>query len=445
MDGDKGRDHEKSTRGDSTSTFSNLFQLPTTLTLSAMASSSLLLPLSLTLLSLLSTLSSAYKSSLTLPVTKDDSTHQYLTSLSYGTPVESANFVLDLAGSSLWIDCASRNTPSSSLAPIFHRSVRCLTAKGPEIETHRWLSSLANPVDQDQACQISAENSVTGKRVAEGELVEDLFEPSHQLLFTCSPSLLLNGLATGAKGMVGLDRSRTSFSSQIFHSLGTQRKITLCLSPSSGVVQFGNTAQDSQPGSEILRSLTFTPLLTNPDQTHPSISVNSVKINGKKVSFDAPLGGGAQLSTVVPYTTLQTSIYANFESAYSKAASVLNMTRVDPVSPFGLCFASNGVGSSQVGPNVPVIDLVLQSEMVKWSIYGRNSMVQVSDDVMCLGFVDGGENPRNPIVIGGYQLEDVLVQFDFDTSMVGFSPSLLTRHASCSDFKSGSDARSVSV
>ena len=79
--------------------------------------------------------------------------------------------------------------------------------------------------------------------------------------------------------------------------------------------------------------------------------------------------------------------------------------------------------------------IVLQSEMVKWSIYGRNSMVQVSDDVMCLGFVDGGENPRNSIVIGGFQLEDVLVQIDFDTSMVGFSPSLLTKQASCSDFQ----------
>lgn len=340
--------------------------------------------------------------------------------------------MLDLGGSLLWLDCASRNIASSSLTPIFHRSIRCLTAKGPDIETHSWLSSLANPVDQDQPCQIPSENTITGKRVIEGELVEDFIEGSHQLLFTCSPSLLLNGLATGAKGMVGLDRSRTSFSSQVFHSLGTQRKITLCLSPSSGVVQFGNVVRESQPGSETLRSLTFTPLVTNPDQTYPSINVNSVKIGGKKVSFS---GGVAQLSTVVPYTTLQSSIYENFENAYVKAASSMNMVIVDPVGPFGLCFESNGVGGSQVGPNVPVIDLVLQSEMVKWSIYGRNSMVQVSEDVMCLGFVNGGDNMRNPIVIGGYQLEDVLVQFDFDTSMVGFSSM---KGSSCSDFKSGS-------
>ncbi|RZB51842.1 Paired amphipathic helix protein Sin3-like 2 isoform B, partial [Glycine soja] len=62
----------------------------------------------------------------------------------------------------------------------------------------------------------------------------------------------------GARDMVGLDKSRTSFSLQVFHSLGIQRKITLCLSPTSGVVQLGKVEHESQPGSEIFRSLTLT-------------------------------------------------------------------------------------------------------------------------------------------------------------------------------------------
>jgi len=64
--------------------------------------------------------------------------------------------------------------------------------------------------------------------------------------------------------MVGLDKFRTSFSSQVFHSLGTQRKITLCLSPTSGVVQLGKVAHESQPGSEIFRSLTLTGSIITP-------------------------------------------------------------------------------------------------------------------------------------------------------------------------------------
>ncbi|KAK7359726.1 hypothetical protein VNO77_01691 [Canavalia gladiata] len=437
-------------RGDPQPILTNLLQLPTVFTPMASSNSSLFLPLSFSLLFLLSNLSLANTSpiSFALPLIKDDATLQYFTTLSYGTPLVPTNFVLDLGGSFLWLHCASRNIPSSSLATVFLRSIQCLTAKSPEIETQTWF---LNPADQDQSCQIPIENSVTGKRVTEGELVQDLVALQStqgskgnkvETLFACSPNLLLNGLASGAGGMLGLGRSRTSFSSQVFHSLTPQRKITLCLSSSSGVVLFGNTGYESQPASEILRSLTFTPLVTDQDQTFPSINVNSIKINGKKVSFNTPSlsqkgNGGTQLSTVVPYTTLQSSIYANFESAYLKAASSMNMTRVSPVAPFGLCFRSGGLGSSQVGPNVPVIDLVLQSEMVKWSIYGRNSMVRVSDEVMCLGFLDGGLNPTNPIVIGGYQLEDVLLQFDFDTSMVGFSSSILKKKTSCSDFKSG--------
>jgi len=68
----------------------------------------------------------------------------------------------------------------------------------------------------------------------------------------------LNDLATGARDMVSLDKSCIFFSSQVFHSLGTKRKITLCLSLTFGVVQFGKVAHESQPGCEIFRSLTLT-------------------------------------------------------------------------------------------------------------------------------------------------------------------------------------------
>jgi hypothetical protein len=53
---------------------------------------------------------------------------------------------------------------------------------------------------------------------------------------------------------------------------------------------------------------------------------------------------------------------------------------------------------------------------------------------LCLGFVNGGENARTSIVIGGHQLEDNLVQFDLATSRVGFSSTLLGRQTTCSNF-----------
>ncbi|KHN18889.1 Basic 7S globulin [Glycine soja] len=62
-------------------------------------------------------------------------------------------------------------------------------------------------------------------------------------------------------------------------------------------------------------------------------------------------------------------------------------------------------------------------------------MVSVSDDkVLCLGFVNGGENPRTSIVIGGYQLEDNLLQFDLATSRLGFSSLLYGSRTTCANF-----------
>ena len=144
----------------------------------------------------------------------------------------------------------------------------------------------------------------------------------------------------------------------------------------------------------------------------------------------------------MPYTTMQSSIYNSFKTSFEDAAVAMNITRVASVAPFELCFSSRG---SQVGPSMPVIELVLQSEMVKWTIHGRNSMVRVSDEVLCLGFLDGGVNPRNSIVIGGYQLEDVIVQFDLATSMVGFSSSLVAKNTKCSDFKFASSITADSI
>ncbi|MED6132364.1 hypothetical protein PIB30_018389 [Stylosanthes scabra] len=374
-----------------------------------------------------------------LAVKKDLPTLQYFTTLSHGTPPSPTNLVLDLGGPFLWLDCASRTTPSSSALTTPHRSINCLTAKPSSFHSH---------THHYQPCQVLPENTITGKVATQGELVEDLISlqiqsssPSCQVRFTCSPTPLLKGLASGAKGMLGLGRSRTSLTSQIFDSFittTTHRKLTLCLSSSTGFLLFGNMPYQS----ETLRSLTFTPLLVaNQSQREYFININSIKINGKRLSLDASSSDGSsnnyggtqtQVSSIVPYTTMQSSIYSTFKTAFVEAAMSMNMIRVPSVEPFEVCF------SSKRGPNVPIIELVLQSEMVKWSIYGRNSMVQVSDEVMCLGFMDGGLNPKNPIIIGGYQLEDIILQFDLASSMLGFSSSLLSKNTACSHFKFGS-------
>ncbi|CAN1142750.1 Probable aspartic proteinase GIP2 [Linum perenne] len=84
------------------------------------------------------------------------------------------------------------------------------------------------------------------------------------------------------------------------------------------------------------------------------------------------------------------------------------------------------------------MDLALQSEIVKWRIEGTNSMVSVdgrAEEVTCLGILEGGSELEVVIVIGGLQMEDRVMEFDLDGSMLRFSSHLSTmQHTTCSHF-----------
>lgn len=103
------------------------------------------------------------------------------------------------------------------------------------------------------------------------------------------------------------------------------------------------------------------------------------------------------------------------------------LVRFPPHGGFEICYGVEGFTVS------PMIDLILQSEMVKWRIYGHNSMVKINDEVICLGFLDGGiDLKEGSIILGAHQLEDNLLEFDLGSSMLGFSSSLLKLQTSCS-------------
>lgn len=377
--------------------------------------------------------------SLLLPVTKDALTFQYLTEIRHGSPLVRTKLVVDLGGPFLWIGCDS-HLGSSSGRRISSGSIQCLAAKPNKAQNRR---------EEEDACTLFLENKIAQLGHL-GELVEDIVAvdlvdqlPKSEefnvgecpFLFACAPKTLLNGLASGAKGMVGLGRTRVALPSQVSGALGSQWQFSLCLSSSDGVVLYEDYPRyGSVFGSEISKSLIYTPLLRGEgDSQHEYfINLKSMRIGGKRLSLNVDK---AKLSTIIPFTTMESSVYNVFTKAYEKTALSMNLTKVESVGPFGLCFDSKTVYNTQLGPHVPDVDLGLQSEMVRWIFHGRNLMVKVSDEVMCLGFLDGGLNLEVSIVLGGYQLEDMVLHFDMGTSMLGFSPSLLKWERSCSDFK----------
>ncbi|PIN22189.1 Aspartyl protease [Handroanthus impetiginosus] len=368
-----------------------------------------------------------------IPVSKDLSTLQYVSEVFMGENLAPVKLVVDLNGPFVWSDCEFKK-------PIKGCSLKCSMVKS--------IRGCSSGVDYDsKTCTLEVENTIsrvsTYGEMNEGRMGMEFWDEmglgslaiNEQFLVSCAPNLLLEGLATGAKGMLGLGNSRISLPSQFSTTFGFfERKFSLCLSPSKGAIFLGGNPYETQISS----SMMYTPLISKKDglQEGYYMDVSSIKICGKKLSLHQEGFVGTKISTTVPYTTMETNIYGTFVEAYVKDATSMNLTLVPPMAPFGVCFSSKGVENQRGGPNVPIIDLVLQSEMVKWRIHGRNSMVHVSDEVMCLGILDGGLSPKDSIVLGGYQMEDNVLEFNLGNSMLGFSSSLLLGQKRCSDFES---------
>ncbi|KAL6549606.1 hypothetical protein OROHE_008337 [Orobanche hederae] len=399
-----------------------------------------------------------------LEVSKDPQTLQYVTQIRQRTPLISLSLTVDLGGRYLFTDCANGYVSSTYRFQDCH-TTQCKLVRGFFCDT------CDGPISQtchNETCAHFAFSPYGSSRVA-GSLASDVVSISStngqnptqvvsvpQFLFYCVDNRfgLLNGLANGVTGIAALGRTEVSLATQFARFFDFRKIFAMCLSPSSakGVLIFGEGPYMFLPNVNAASSLTYTPLLLNRGEwiEQPSsdyfIGVTSIKINGTVVpvnttlfSFDRFGNGGTKISTVNPYTVLEDSIYDAVVKAFVEATS--GATRVAAVAPFEVCYNSNSFVSTRVGPAVPVIDLVLQSEQVSWRIFGANSMVQVTRDVMCLGFVKQGPiSLGNAITIGGYQLENHLLQFNVAKLMLGFSSSLLFRQTTCANFNFTSSA-----
>ncbi|KAJ0229354.1 hypothetical protein HA466_0317250 [Hirschfeldia incana] len=403
---------------------------------------------------------------LILPVTKDKSTNQYTTVINQRTPLVAASVVFDLGGRNLWVDC------DKDYVSATYRSPRCNSAVCSRAGSTGCgeCYSPPRPGCSNNTCSSIPDNTVTGTATS-GEFATDVVSiqstdgrnPGRSvkipnLIFGCGATFLLKGLARGTVGMAGMGRHNIGLPSQFAAAFSFNRKFAVCLTSGRGVAFFGNVPYIFLPGILISR-LKTTPLLINPVSTASAysegeksteyfIGVTDIKVLEKSVPFnrtllkiDAITGvGGTKISTVDPYTVMETSIFNAVTSAFVGAAALRNITRVPSVKPFGACFSTRNVGVTRVGYNVPDIQLVMHSNDVVWQILGANSMVTVSPDVICLGFVDGGVNARTSVVIGGLQLEDNLIEFDLASNRLGFSSTLLGLQTNCANFNFTSTA-----
>ncbi|GAA0144236.1 protease [Lithospermum erythrorhizon] len=398
---------------------------------------------------------------LILAVTKDSATGQYITEFSQRTPLVPLKLTVNLGGDYLWVDCF-KNYISSTYRPAICRSAVCNLAKstscvldcgGPTPGCNNNTCALLpfNPYIRTSSIGEVADDVVSMQSTDgtnPGQLVS-----AKQVLFVCGGETLLEGLVGGVTGIVGLGKSPIGFPSQLAKAFSFPRKFAICLSSSSsskGVIFFGESPYNFLPGQDVSQLLTYTPLLHNPVSTGGAyttgeqsveyfIGVKSIKVNNQIVpvnttlfKIDKEANGGTKISSVDRYTLLETSVYDAVTNAFVN--SISKVPRVNPVAPFKYCYKSASFGSTRLGPGVPPIELVLQTNGASWTIFGANSMVPVNGDVLCLGFLDAGLNPRTTIIIGAHQIEDNLIQFDIERSRIGFSSTLLGRQTNCGNF-----------
>ncbi|KAJ7954947.1 basic 7S globulin-like [Quillaja saponaria] len=408
-----------------------------------------------------------------LPVKIDRATHQYYTTTDIGTP-ESNYFdlVIHLGGQFLWFDC-NTGYNSSTYHPIKCGTRKCKIAKGigcvgcngplkPGCTNNTCGMSPYNPFNNFLVSGDLGEDRI-GVFPTEGATVPLSAASVPHFLSVCVDSdrlsdNLLGRMAKNTKGIVGLARTQIALPTQLALTFKLPNRFALCL-PSSTKNGFGDLFVGGGPyfllpyTKDVSQLLVKVPLVINPVSTAPVFSdgepsdeyfidVKSIKIDGEVVNFNTSLlsihkngDGGTKLSTINRYTMLHTSIYKALVNDFVKKAAAKKIARVASVGRFGACFNSNTIARIITGPAVPNIDLVFLNERVHWRISGANSMVKVGKNVLCLAFVDGGENARTSIVIGGHQMENNLLEFDLASSKLGFTSSLLLHNTSCSHFR----------
>ncbi|EEE63670.1 hypothetical protein OsJ_18488 [Oryza sativa Japonica Group] len=385
-------------------------------------------------------------SAVLLPVSKDDATQQYVTMFRQRTPQAPLKAVLDLAGATLWVDCEAGYV-SSSYARVPCGSKQCRLAKTNACATS--CDGAPSPACLNDTCGgFPGEHGHA--RQHQRQRHHRRAVPAHHL-----PPGPGAAFAAGATGMVSLSRARFAFPTQLAATFRFSRKFALCLPPAAaaGVVIFGDAPYVFQPGVDLSKSLIYTPLLVNPvstggvstkgdKSTEYFVGLTRIKVNGRAVPLNTTLlainkkgVGGTKLSTVTPYTVLETSIHKAVTDAFAAETSMI--PRVPAVAPFKLCYDGSKVAGTRVGPAVPTVELVFQSEATSWVVFGANSMVATKGGALCLGVVDGGVASETSVVIGGHMMEDNLLEFDLVGSRLGFSSSLLFRQTTCNNFRLG--------
>ncbi|GJN16791.1 hypothetical protein PR202_gb03812 [Eleusine coracana subsp. coracana] len=373
------------------------------------------------------------------PVAKDAASSLYTIPVRDGD-----NHVIDLAGPLLWSTCAGDHLPAS---------YKCQDRECKLANAYRPPGCRAAGQACRKQCKAYPYNPITGQCAAASLIHTRLIanttdgkntvtQASIRAVGACAPSKLLARLPAGVTGVAGLAGSGLALPAQIAASQHVANKFLLCLPKrGEGVAVFGGGPffLPETPQTDVTSTLAYTPLHSRKGSPMYYLAVKGVDVNQTAVPFPAYAldAGGVVLCTRVPYTLLRPDVYRPFVNAFDKAMGRWNKdAKVPGVAPFELCYRSSMLPNTRVGYGVPDVRIRLEGGK-DWTFLGSNSMVDVNDKTACLAFAEmkgakPGDGKVPSMVIGGFQMENTVMQFDLEKQRLGFAK--LPFFTACSNF-----------
>ncbi|RCV28967.1 hypothetical protein SETIT_5G445500v2 [Setaria italica] len=373
-----------------------------------------------------------------IPVAKDPATSLYTILVRDG-----ANHLVDLAGPLLWSTCAADHSPAA---------FSCNATECRHATAYRAPSCRIAGQPCKKKCKAYPYNPITGQCAA-ADLIHTrliasttdgknpLQQVSVRAVAACATGNILASLPADVTGVAGLSASGLALPALIAANHRVARKFLLCLPRrGEGVAIFGGGPLFLLPQSDVgdlTTTLAFTALRSRKDNPLYYIPVNSIAVNKAPVPLPAHAlaGGGVVLCSRVAFTALRPDVYRPFVDAFDRALA-RNDAKVPAVAPFELCYRSSMLGNTRNGYAVPDIALVLEGGK-SWTFVGSNSMVDVNGQTACFAFVEmkgvkSGDPSAAAAVIGGFQMENHLLQFDLESKQLGFAK--VPFFSACSNF-----------
>ncbi|MCO5567746.1 hypothetical protein L7F22_021440 [Adiantum nelumboides] len=253
-----------------------------------------------------------------------------------------------------------------------------------------------------------------------------------------------------ASGLMGLSRGPLSLVSQlglkVFSYCFPNRAHTTNV---TGYLALGSSITSSQ--TKASNSLQYTPMLQNlmsPSQSY-FVELIGISIDGTLLSIPPStfalssdgLSGGAVVDSGTTFTEFVDEAFTVFQSAFVEAMDSSNsgLARADQ-SDNVVCYVvpPSHKKTLIVAPKVTLhlggmVDIHLTTDHSLYDNRTLNSIINNDPtviDYFCMAYRSGGSLlDRGRSIIGNYQQQDLIVEFDMANSRIGFAPSACDNEA----------------